>query len=92
MSITFVRSLRDAAFKALSILVSYKVWILTAATWLCAADRLSELYWFLLAVLVISTRAFEKVAGITFTGRTATGRSGRPAATTGTDQGAGEGA
>jgi hypothetical protein len=88
MGIEFVRTLRDAGFKALSIIVSYKVWILATATWLVAGDRLSELYWFLLAVLVISTRAFEKIAGIPFTGRTAVGHS-RPA-TTGTDQGAGE--
>jgi hypothetical protein len=88
MGITFVTSLRDAAYKALSIIVSYKVWILTAATWLCAADRLSELYWFLLAVLVISTRSFEKALGIGFTGRTSAGRSS--SARTGTDQGAGE--
>ncbi len=58
MGIAFVRTVRDAAFKALSIIVSYKVWILTAATWLCAADRLSELYWFLLAVLVIIDTQF----------------------------------
>ena len=89
MGIELVRSLRDAGFKALSILVSYKVWILATATWLVAGDRLSELYWFLLAVLIISTRAFEKVTGISFTGRTAAGHS-RPAIT-GTDQGAGEG-
>jgi|GEM_PF-1682650 len=89
MGITFVRSLRDAAFKALSIIVSYKIWILTAATWLCAADRLSELYWFLLAALVISTRSFEKAVGIGFTGRTSAGHS-RPAIT-GADQGTGEG-
>jgi len=88
MGIEFVRTLRDAGFKALSIIVSYKVWILATATWLVAGDYLSELYWFLLAVLVISTRAFEKIAGMTFTGRTSAGHS-RPA-TTGTDQGAGE--
>lgn len=89
MGITFVNSLRDAAFKALSILVSYKIWLLTEATWLCAVDRMSGFYWFLLAVLVISTRSFEKALGIGFQGRASAGHS-RPAIT-GADQGTGEG-
>ena len=89
MGIEFVRTVRDAAFKALSIIVSYKIWILATATWLVAGDYLSELYWFLLAVLVISTRSFEKAVGIGFTVRTSAGHS-RPAIT-GADQGAGEG-
>jgi hypothetical protein len=88
VGITFVCSLRDAGLKALSILVSYKMWILAAGTWLCYVGVLSEMYWFLLSVLIISARSFEKVIGIGFTGRTSAGRSS--SARTGTDQGAGE--
>lgn len=88
MGIEFIRTLRDAGFKVLSNLVSYKLWIFAAATWLIARGDLSEWFWFALAVLIISTRAFEKLLGLGFWGRTSTGHS-RPAIT-GTDQGAGE--
>lgn len=89
MGITWVRSLRDAGYKVLSNLVSYKLWILAAGTWLIARGDLSEWFWFALAVLIISTRAFEKLLGLGYWGRTSAGHSGPTI--TGTDQGAGEG-
>lgn len=44
-----------------AILSSYKLWILAAATLLVLRGVLPGFYWFLLAVLIISARAFESV-------------------------------
>jgi hypothetical protein len=69
MGISFVHSVREAFLKLLSNLTSYKLWILTAGTWALAEDYISEWFWFGLAVLIISERAFEKFLGLGFFGR-----------------------
>lgn len=91
MGIAWVRNLRDFAFKILSNIASYKMWILATATWLLARDSLSEYFWIILAALVISERFAEKLLGLgSFTGRMAARPPSCGCANTGPTQGAGE--
>lgn len=60
--------LRDAGMRLLAIVTSYKIAILAAACWLVSTGALEGLYWFLLALLTISARAFLDYIGVTRSG------------------------
>jgi len=64
VTIGFCLSLRAFLQRVAAIVSSYKVWILAAATLLVCGGSLDGMYWFLLAVLIISARAFESIIRI----------------------------
>lgn len=64
MTIGSCLSLRAFAQRIGAILSSYKIAILAVASWLVFGGYLDDVYWFRLAVLIISARAFESIVRV----------------------------